>query len=389
VKPEVMNAILTAKILFDSCRALCTSRDRYLASAGLITLQDAFEIILYAALLELDKDTASLDKLTFDQLIGNLAKYGYTLERSGTLKAMNKMRVQVKHYAQVADSVMIASYYEACRVAVNSLATKVFGRSLEGIVIADAIEDEAVKTAVAAASALISTGEYRRALVECRKIVFLTIECEYDIAEWKNYRPDQDAHPLGILGRRYYSAPYYTRNAEWIQKNVVTPTDYIQIDHEQLRIELLEMGIDRIEFENLQHLTPKVYLRGKGDWVAEYRPELSETEHLARYCLDLAVSVALRKQMLAKLKRRGTQNGWRMTMRDVQPLLAAPDLTAARLSELAPGKLYNVERDVSSLNDNKFFAEIAHVDLGAHEWTHGYVPLDVGELTEYDQRTDG
>ncbi len=41
VRSEVLNALLTARTLFDRARRQCAVRDCHIASAGLIVLQDA------------------------------------------------------------------------------------------------------------------------------------------------------------------------------------------------------------------------------------------------------------------------------------------------------------------------------------------------------------
>src|SRR5436305_1194227 len=77
MKSEVLNGLLTAKTLFDAARRLCMVRDRHMASAGLILLQDAVELVLYACLIERGIDeTKSIESFTFDQLIGELRSMG-------------------------------------------------------------------------------------------------------------------------------------------------------------------------------------------------------------------------------------------------------------------------------------------------------------------------
>jgi hypothetical protein len=111
VKSEVLNALLTARTLFDTARRQCLVRDRHLASAGLIVLQDAVELVLYACLVENGVNEAkALESFSFDQLIGELRSIGIKVVRSGTLKAMNKQRVLIKHHAQLAEPAAVQEY---------------------------------------------------------------------------------------------------------------------------------------------------------------------------------------------------------------------------------------------------------------------------------------
>jgi len=67
-------------------------------------LQDALELILLAVLIEKGVDEKKgLENFSFDQLIGELKKEGVRVPKSGTLKALNKQRVIIKHYGQVSE----------------------------------------------------------------------------------------------------------------------------------------------------------------------------------------------------------------------------------------------------------------------------------------------
>ena len=65
--------------------------------------------------------------------------------KSGTLKAMNKQRVLVKHHAQLAEPANVQHYYEACLLAASELLVDSIGKSLQQIVVADAISNPELK----------------------------------------------------------------------------------------------------------------------------------------------------------------------------------------------------------------------------------------------------
>ncbi len=52
------------------------------------------------------------------------------------------------------------------------------------------------------------------------------------------YRSRNDATTNGLLGLLItgYKAAYWKQNPEWIEKNVGTPFDYVQINHETWRL---------------------------------------------------------------------------------------------------------------------------------------------------------
>lgn len=138
MRESTIHALIVARTLLEHADRLCTSDDRYLASTGLIVLQDALEAVLYALLLERNVDEAkNLERKGFDELIGELKGSGVVVPRSGTLKALNKQRVLVKHYAQLAEPAMVRSYYEASQEAISSMTTEVLGQSLRDLFITD------------------------------------------------------------------------------------------------------------------------------------------------------------------------------------------------------------------------------------------------------------
>jgi len=94
MKESTLHSLVIARTLLDRAEPLCTSEDRYLASAGLVVLQDAIEAVFYAILIELGIDESkSLERKSFDELIGELKAAGVPVHKSGTLKALNKQRV--------------------------------------------------------------------------------------------------------------------------------------------------------------------------------------------------------------------------------------------------------------------------------------------------------
>jgi hypothetical protein len=278
-----------------------------MCSAGLVMLQDALEIIFLAMLTEKDIDEQkALESKTFDELIGELRKANVNVPKSGTLKALNKQRVITKHYGQLAEPVTVRSYAEAADVALASILPEVLGKTFRDIFLSDLLDECEAREFLNEAATLIDQEKHLDALISIRKAIFVEIESDYAINKWNDA---DSSEPMGLLGfgRGGLKAPYWTRNKEWIEKNVKDPIDYVQMDHERLRLEGMEWGVNTAELENLRRLTPDVFRPEKGAaWHVQYDmgfPPNEGTKGNARYCLDRAISILLRKQQHIKAKR--------------------------------------------------------------------------------------
>ncbi len=144
--------------------------------------QDAVEVVLYACLVEKGaNETKSLERLTFDQLIGEITRAGLTVVKSGTLKAMNRQRVLVKHNAQLAEPATVQDYYRASLLATDGLLIQVVGKPLGQVVLADAVSKPELKALIEEATKNIEGQRYPDALIATRKALFLAVDVDYDI----------------------------------------------------------------------------------------------------------------------------------------------------------------------------------------------------------------
>lgn len=106
--------------------------------------------------------------------------------------------------------------------------------------------------------------------ISCRKAIYEELLWNYNIDKFI----DPEKTKWILAGHSY--APYYTRNKEYIEKNVKTPTDYIVIDHSHLDSELVKFFIDNTMFWNVWRLTPDVYKSPEKTWVVKY--EFNKTD---------------------------------------------------------------------------------------------------------------
>lgn len=108
MKETTLQTLITARALLEQAERHCGLGDRYLATAGLIVLQDPVELVVLAVLIEKEVDEVrQIEKLPFDEMISTIAQLGIKVPKSGTLKAMNKLRVTAKHYGQVMEPLTV------------------------------------------------------------------------------------------------------------------------------------------------------------------------------------------------------------------------------------------------------------------------------------------
>lgn len=384
MKAATLHSLLTARTLRDEAARLIESGDRHMCSAGLVMLQDALEIVFLAMLTEKAVDELkSLESKSFDELIGELRKAGIKVPKAGTLKALNKQRIITKHYGQLAEPVTVRGYAEAAEVALASIVPHVLGLSLRDIFLSELLDEGEARELLNEGAALIDKNQFLDALIAVRKALFVEIEHEYAIDKWADVKADA---PIGLLGltRGGLKAPSWTRNKAWIEANVKDPLDYVQIDHEQLRLDGMEWGVNTAELENLRRLTPSVFRPERGQpWHVQYDmdfPPNEATSENARYCLDRAISILLRKQHHTRIRR------WPRREVPFDPpaiYLDAPVYERATqqsivVHRIQSGYEYTIHQFVTGFNPSERFYHVAgsrdDPDAGGHAgWLFGYL----------------
>lgn len=366
MKETTVHSLVIARTLLDRAEPLCVSEDRYLASAGLIVLQDALEAVFYALLIEMGIDEAkNLERKSFDELIGELKSADVPVPKSGTLKALNKQRVLTKHYAQAAEPITVRTYLVAAQVAIETTCNKVLGRSIQGLFIADLLADGEAKTYLKAAEAALSEKHYMAALTEIRKAVFVEFEEDYNIYGWRDYDGQKQDGLMASLSRGGHRAPASTKNKDWIEKFVTVPTDYIQIDYQHLRLQAMELGIHTVELQNLQRLTPEVFRASpKTGWSVTYDasfPNSNATEANTRYCLDRTIWTVLKKQEHAGARREPAKD----VPFDPPPIyinrivFERPTTQSRHVHVVSKGFMYTIHRIVGGFDPSERFYEIS------------------------------
>jgi hypothetical protein len=375
MKTESLNALITARTLFEKAQDLCLVDDKYVASAGLVILQDAIELFFYSSLIELGIDeTKDLERISFNQLIGELKKENIKVPKSGTIKALNKQRVIIKHHGQNAEPTTVRNYYYVAEQSVNSVLKQVFGKSVEEIMLQELITEGESKTYITNALEAFEKGEYYQALVETRKAIFVEVENEYCIYDWKDVTTKDKIEDTLTGGLNWYfkggiKAPVHTKNKEWIEQNVKNPFHYIQIDHDRMRMDLLEWGVSTHEFWNLWRLTPAVFRKNeKSRWIEKFEtkfPTDAATKENALYCINRAISLISKMKGHFDLTRHilhTSHHEFRIEVKEKTPVYERASLVSKIIHQAEIGDVYTAYSAFEDFDGNMIFAEITNFD---------------------------
>lgn len=287
---ETVRRISLARHLYELGRASLRSKnDIYLFSAVNL-LQDSVEAFLIAVAEHVN---AAVDQNTrFDKyfILINEKIALKELPFKSALLRLNRIRVDSKHYG-------IQPARDECdRLSVSvqeffgEVSSSIFGVSFSSVSAIDLLNDGKTKSVLLEAKAALDANDRESCAIACRKALYYEIEHHYDIAMFK------DGEPQNVFAALASSAPYFTRNKDYIEKNVKCPTDYIVYDHDHLNRDLLQQGIDYTAFWNVWRLTPEVY-KGEGDdWFVKYDFDKLDKELLSdkiEYIFSTTVDIIL------------------------------------------------------------------------------------------------
>lgn len=385
MKSSTLNTLIVAKSILGETRHLVHSGDKHACTAGIILLQDFVELVVLAALDELDVDEQrSLESKSFDELLGELKKINAPIIKSGTIKALNKQRVISKHYGQLAEPASVINYFNVATQFVDTLLKAVAGAKLQEIFLTDILKDGAVKDLVKDAIDKSSKTDFLGALVRLRKAFFLAYEREYCIYAFRDKEEsDTTFHSMfSLMGLGGTKAHYWTKNKQWIHKNVSKPTDYIQMNHDQLKTDCMELGVSTIDIENFRRLTPDVVRTDDDAWHLDYSSTLIANElnqENFNYYLDLLVNFLLKKQKVESSRR------FPKTEKSVpappiyvgKTVFKKPSQQSERICVVQDNYYYSVDRIVTGFNSTEKYLYVHlypqgdKISLDGHIW--GYL----------------
>jgi hypothetical protein len=360
MKRSATNTLITAKTMLNLASQSIVSGDKHSCTSGLIMLQDGVELIVLAALDEMDTDEQrSLESKSFDELLGVLKKQGALLVKTGTIKALNKQRVLSKHYGQLVEPATAANYLQSAQFFVDTLVKDVSGKILQEIFLVDLLNDSPAKDHLVEASRLADKGNYLEGLIEIRKAFYVAYEKEYCIYKWKD--PQEN---VGILYSFFLGggkAPYWTRSSKWIQENIKKPTDYVQINYDQIKIDCMEYGVSTVDIDNLRRLTPEVVETEAGKWHIDYEfPANEGNKANFNQCMDIAIDFLRRMQEFRARIRSPKRDVFAEapTIYIGKQVFDAPSTESKVIHVVEAGWFYRVERLVTGFNPDQRFLYI-------------------------------
>lgn len=388
MKSSTLNTLLVAKTLWSEASYLVNVGNKHSCTAGLILLQDFVELIVLAALDELDCDEhRNLESKSFDELLGELRRQGVPIFKSGTIKALNKQRVISKHFGQLSEPSSVINYLKVAEEFVDRLLEHVVGKKLIEVFLTDVLLESEAKAIIKKSILLSVSNNFLDALIELRKAFFVAYEYQYCVYAYRNL--DENEGPLsglfmlGISGGR--KAHYWTRNKNWIEKNVKKPTDYLQMNHDQLKTDCMEFGVNTVEIQNFRRLTPELVRTESDAWHYEYTSHYLANELTSEnynYCLDILINFLLKKQELDASHRypKSEKSIPAPPIYVGKSVLSRPDKYSPIVGTVQDGYYYSVDRVVTGFDSGEQFLYV-HLYPAADAFSFdkniwGYLPME-------------
>lgn len=376
MNPSTLHKLLLARRLYELARENTSAANDVSHGIAVNLLQDAVEIFLLAVSEHVNADVQSGTK--FDQYFDLINKKIAPTELpfQPRLIALNKLRVNSKHYGLVPAKSELDGLQLTVREFFDSVAASTLGLDIATVSLIDLTREGEAKELLREAEAAFRDGDFENCLVACRKAIFVRFESRFDLAPF-----DADEEPRGLglllLGNR---SPLYARNKEYIDKNVLNPTDFIVIDHNDLEMELMKSGVDSVSFWNVWRLTPEVYRRLAGEeWMVKRdlkKLERDGIQERAEYVLDTTINLFVAAdQKLAATKSPEYGEYYVNLKREQVPVYLKAD-TESEVIATTPAGLtkVNVDFSVPALRGGGEFWHVAHSAEGIRLW--GYISGD-------------
>lgn len=366
---SIIHKLLLTRRLYELARENLNSSNDLSLGIGVNLLQDAVEAFLLAVSEHVNAGITNTTK--FDQYFEliNAKIAPKELPFRSRLSALNKLRVNSKHYGLAPSQTETKGILETVREFFDEVTKSIIGLSFATISLIDLLRDGPAKEFLRAAEEAFLKEDYNECLISCRKAVYVKIESSYDSRPFATDDPPKGLG-LAFLGNK---TPYYFRDKAYIEKNVSEPTDYIMLDHKEIEIELMKSGMDSVSFWNIWRLTPEVYRRNEGEWVVKWEFRKFDEDGVkerAEYVLDTTISLFVAAdQRLAAARMPGDRKYYVNLKTEEASVYAKADLGSQILEKTPAGitKLY-VDYRVPALNGDGTFWHVSHFDNGFSVW---------------------
>lgn len=372
---EVLNRIILSRHLYglglDACKS---SNDKFLFAAVNL-LQDSVEAFLLALAHHVN---AAIDQNTkFDKLFDliNAKISSKELSFRNKLISVNRIRINSKHYGIQPNRDEVERLFVSVREFFEETSTNCFGVFFNTVSLIDLLHDGEVKKLLIEAKSQLEDGNFSECAINCRKAIYLEFEKDFDVSRFR-----EGAKTKGLPGfwARMSRAPYYTRDKEYIAKNVKNPTDYIIIDHSVLDQELLKYSIDSTSFWNVWRLTPEVWRDDDRNWYVkrdfdklDYNHIKDHIEYIYSTTADIIYSITIKK---ASIKTQNYQEYFVELLDEIILVYEKADIESPVVGSLPQG-LSKVDCDfsVEGFGDDGPYWHISYCDADNKKYINGYI----------------
>lgn len=369
---ETIRRLTLARHLYElGSSSTRTANEVHLFSAVNL-FQDAVEAFLIAVAdfveAPIDQNT-KFDKY-FVQINDKIAPK--ELPFKNKLLRLNRVRIDSKHYG------IQPARDECLRLALTvreffeEVSTSVLGASFATVSAIDLLKDCETRTVLLEAKNALEAGDHETCAICCRKALFLEIEWQYDISDYK------DGEPTNLFAA-LTSAPSFACNKQYIDEKVADPTGFIVYDHSSVNEKLLTQGVDNTAYWNIWRLTPALYKKKDGTWVIKRefskvdKKVLSDKiEYIFSATLDVVLSIHRTKQ---DTKWVDLKNYYLDLNQEHVPLYKKADINSEETGR-TPAGLTRIDThySVEGLNDDDTYWHVYHFEEGFSLW--GFIHED-------------
>lgn len=260
-------------------------------------LQDSVEIFLLSISYYLHADINL--KTSFEGYFSAIEQKteSYEMPFKAQLFRLNKIRVNSKHYCILPQRSDCEELIHIVKAFFDEVLNRLLNVCFEKISLINAIEEGESKNFLIEAEKNLIEGNLVGCAIECRKVLYIEFEKEYDISKFKE-KKDNTA-----FLKAFSPAPLYAKDSEYIEKNVKEPTDYIVLDHDHIEKQLLKYSIDDNLFWNVWRLTPELYRYKDGIWAIKNEFDKLDSEVLElniNYIYNSTIDIVLKIQEYKK-----------------------------------------------------------------------------------------
>ena len=348
--------------------------------AGLHTcanvLQDAVEVFLVALA---DVVGASIGTRTeFDKYFVEVEKKlsGDSLPHKVKLNRLNHVRVASKHQGIKPQIDELESILPAVTDFFDQVCQERMECNFWTVTAADLLRDGESKALLLAAIAAFDRGDLREALIGCRRAIYVEIEQDYDISQFRHDAPSETGL-LALFGR-YSNAPLWAQSADYIDRYVKDASDLIVHDTSHLAQRLLGNGVDPTMFWNVMRLTPKMWrTRDTKEWRTQTSSSKLTDSNVSRNCRYVVSSttdilLAIHSQSNAQLTP-GHEGLSGYPIRSGVRVYEKADRASTVVGVLDEEHELDIQYDIESIDGQTMFWRIVAVSAG---YLSGYVIRD-------------